>query len=51
MKFLKDYKGVALIYLVITIINIICLVNYEKPNENIRVQNEKAVAMVKNNNY
>ena len=32
MKFFKGYKGVALIYLVLTIINVVWIVNYEKPS-------------------
>jgi len=43
MKLLKDYKGVAIIYLVITIINILFVVNYNKPNEVKQVSNEKQV--------
>lgn len=44
MKLLKDYKGVALIYLVITLVNVIWFVNFEKPNEEVsRVSNEKTV--------
>lgn len=50
MKIFKDYKGVALIYLVVTIINVICLINYEKPNETVRTENEKAVVVIQNNN-
>ena len=50
MKFFKDYKGVALIYLVVTIINVICLINYEKPIETVKIENEKAVVVVQNNN-
>ncbi|HIU39884.1 MAG TPA: hypothetical protein IAB68_01100 [Candidatus Aphodocola excrementigallinarum] len=44
MKLLKDYKGVALIYIVITLINVIWVVNYERPNDIIsKVSNEKTV--------
>lgn len=32
MKLFKGYKGVALIYLVLTIINVVWIVNYEKPS-------------------
>ena len=50
MKFFKDYKGVVLIYLVVTIVNIICLINYEKPHETVRIEKEKAIAVIQNNN-
>lgn len=40
MKFLKDYKGVALIYLVLTIVNVIWIINYERPEEVKQVKNE-----------
>jgi len=43
MKLLKDYKGVALIYLVITIVNVIWVVNYNKPEDIKQVSNEKNV--------
>ena len=43
MKLLKDYKGVAIIYLIITVINILFVVNYNKPNEVKQVSNEKQV--------
>lgn len=43
MKLLKDYKGVALIYVALTLINVIWVVNYEKPNDNIRVSNNKNI--------
>lgn len=32
MKLFKGYKGVALIYLALTIINVVWIVNYEKPS-------------------
>lgn len=32
MKLFKGYKGVAIIYLVLTIINVVWVVNYEKPS-------------------
>ena len=40
MKILKDYKGVALIYLVLTIINVIWIVNYDRPEDVEQVKNE-----------
>lgn len=45
MKILKDYKGVAIIYLVITLFNVIWVVNYEKPVDVKRVQSEKTIVM------
>ena len=48
MKFLRDYKGVIIIYLLITVVNIIWFVGYEKPeNKNIKVDNTKTVAVVR----
>ncbi len=43
MKLLKDYKGVALIYLVITLVNIIWVVNYEKPQDLKQVNKERNI--------
>lgn len=45
MKLFKGYKGVALIYLIITLINIIWLVNYEKPDEVKQVSKERNVVL------
>lgn len=45
MKLLKDYKGVALIYLVITLINVIWVVNYNKPDDIKQVSNERNVVL------
>lgn len=50
MKVLKDYKGVALIYLVLTIFNVIWLVSYEKPNDNSQVKNNSVIVMSEKNN-
>lgn len=33
MRLLKDYKGVALIYIIITLFNVIWVVNYENVGE------------------
>ncbi len=33
MKLLKDYKGVAIIYIIITLFNVIWVVNYEKTDD------------------
>ncbi|MEE0699263.1 MAG: hypothetical protein U0M66_01545 [Bacilli bacterium] len=45
MKFLKDYKGVALIYIVITLVNVLWMVNYDKPGDVKQVQKERNVVM------
>lgn len=45
MRLLKDYKGVAVIYIVLTLINIVWVVNYEKPVDNKRVSNEKNIVL------
>ena len=45
MNLFKDYKGVALLYLLITIINVVWVINYEKPNDVKQVQNEKQVVI------
>lgn len=41
MSFLKDYKGMAFVYLILTLINIIWLVSYDKPNSVKQVNVEK----------
>lgn len=33
MRLFKGYKGVALIYLIITIVNVIWVINYERPTD------------------
>ncbi len=43
MRLLKDYKGVALIYIVITLINVIWVINYERPSEISKTVSEKTV--------
>lgn len=45
MRLLKDYKGVALIYIVLTLINVVWLVNYEKPYDTSSVSNKKNVVV------
>lgn len=45
MKWFKDYKGVLLIYVILTIVNIIWVVGYEKPTEIKQVSNEKNVVI------
>lgn len=41
----KGYKGVALIYLVITLVNILWVVNYEKPVDTKQVSKERSVVL------
>lgn len=43
MRLLKDYKGVALIYIVLTLINVVWLVSYERPNKLSHVKTKKEV--------
>ncbi len=46
MKFLKEYKGVALVYLIITLVNVVFIINYEKPSDNIKqVSSERNVVV------
>lgn len=45
MKIFKDYKGVALIYLVITLVNVIWVVNYSNPENVKQASNEKNVVL------
>lgn len=45
MKLLKDYKGVALIYLIITLLNVVWVVNYDKPNDIKQVNKERNVVL------
>lgn len=45
MKFLKEYKGVALVYLIITLINVVFVINYEKPEDIKQVSNERNVVV------
>lgn len=45
MKFFKGYKGVALIYLVLTIINVVWIVNYEKPSSEKQVSATRDVVL------
>lgn len=45
MKFLKEYKGVALVYLVITLINVVFIVNYEKPGDIKQASKERNVVL------
>lgn len=45
MKLLKDYKGVALIYLIITLVNVAWVVNYDKLNDIKQVSKERNVVL------
>lgn len=45
MKLLKDYKGVAIIYVVLTLVNVIWVIGYDKPNEPNQVSNERNVVI------
>lgn len=45
MKLLKGYKGIAIFYLVITIINVLWIVNYNNPSQVNRVEKEKNVVL------
>ena len=41
MNFLKNYKGVALIYLILTLVNVIWIISYDKQSEVKQVSNER----------
>lgn len=46
MKLLKEYKGIAFIYIVLTLVNVLWVVNYEKPIEDTKsVSNEKNIVL------
>lgn len=45
MKIFKGYKGVALIYLIVTLVNVIWVVNYEKPADAKQVSKERNVVL------
>ena len=45
MKLFKGYKAVAVLYLIITVINIVWVVNYEKPNDIKQVNKQKDVVL------
>lgn len=45
MKLFKGYKGVAIIYLVLTIINVVWVVNYEKPSSEKQVSTTRDVVL------
>ena len=47
MKLLKEYKGIVIIYLIITIVNIIWFTSYEKPAiKNVKADDTKTIAMI-----
>ncbi len=50
MKLLKDYKGAILIYLVITLVNVIWITNYNNEDKR-QVNNDNAVVMSEKINY
>lgn len=43
MKTIKEYKGVALIYLGLALINVVLMINVENPVNQEKVYNEKSV--------
>lgn len=43
MKLLKDYKGVAVFFAVITAINLVWVLSYQRPSEQHQVQNERVI--------
>lgn len=45
MKTLREYKGVALIYLVLALINVVWMINVENPVNKEKVSNEKSIVM------
>ena len=45
MKLFKGYKGVAIIYLVLTIINVVWVVNYEKQSSEKQVSAPRDVVL------
>lgn len=45
MKILKDYKGVALIYLILTLVNAIWIIGYDKEETIKQVSNERNVVI------
>lgn len=45
MKILKDYKGVALIYVVLTLVNVIWVLGYDKEEPIKQVSNERNVVI------
>lgn len=45
MKLFKGYKGVAIIYLVLTIINVVWVVNYEKQSSEKQVSATRDVVL------
>ena len=45
MNLLKEYKGIAFIYIVLTLVNVLWIINYEEPVETKRVSNEKNIVL------
>lgn len=44
MELLKDYKGVALIYAILTLVSVVWIVNFDKPSTK-QVSNERNVVI------
>ena len=45
MRLIKDYKKVAIIYILLTLINVIWIVSYDR-NDNVKqVSNDKKIAL------
>lgn len=45
MKMFKDYKGVAMLCLFITLINVFWVIGYERPNEVKHASKDKQIVM------
>ena len=45
MKALKGYKSVIMIYLILSVVNVIWVIGYEKPVEKKEVYKEKSVVV------
>lgn len=45
MKLFKGYKGVAIIYIILTVLNIIWLVGYDNNTTTKQVSNEKSIVL------
>lgn len=45
MRLLKDYKKVALIYILLTLINVIWVISYDRKDEVKHVSNERQIAL------
>ena len=45
MKTIKEYKGVALLYLVLAIINVVCVINIDNPTNVQEASTERNIVM------